>query len=156
MRNLEIEWSPRKSEEMVKYNRGYSANFLLAYEHSSFDFCLAEGRILHFPLTYLWHSDRLVLKFTNIDSSKGTASEEMTSFAMYGRSHAPFLWKNSSIMCPTIGFHLPFRNLMFLPSQLPLGLILRTFCHVCFLHLSITLFFTKAKNGLVHFVKLCK
>lgn len=110
---------------MVKYNRGYSENFLLAYEHSSFDFCLAEGRILHFPLTYLRHSDRLVLKFTNIDPSKGTASEEMTSFAIYGRSHAPFLWKNSSIMCPTIGFDLPFRNLMFLPSQLPLGLILK-------------------------------
>lgn len=39
-RNLEIERSPRKSKEMVKYNRGYSENFLLAYEHSSFDFLL--------------------------------------------------------------------------------------------------------------------
>ena len=47
------------------------------------DFCLAEGRILHFPLTYLRHSDRRVLKFANIDSSKGTASQEMTSFAIY-------------------------------------------------------------------------
>lgn len=149
-------------------------------------FCLAERRILHFPLTHLWHSDRLILKFTNTDSSKGTASREITSFAIYGRSCAPFFWKNPSIKCPpkreraisvqsSLGILFQWRSNglnplgLIYPSEIwcfflhdravclvPLGLILRAFPWVCVLGLSISSFFTKVNNGLVHFVKLCK
>ena len=144
-------------------------------------FSLAEGKTLHFPLT--WHSDRLALMFTDIDSFKWTVSLEMTSFAIYGISHAPFLWKKSSITCParreraisvqsslgilfqrwssglnSLGLSYPSESWHFFlldcsVCPLPLFLILRTFPHVSFLNLSIKLFFPKVKTC---FCSVCK
>lgn len=87
MRNLEIEQSPWKSKEMVKYNRGYSENFTRIWTFF-FWFYLAEERTLQFPLKWSGHSG-LFLNLLNRFFQRNYIS-------VYS-----FVWKKCRVIYPT-------------------------------------------------------
>lgn len=143
---------------------------LLEYKHFFFDFYLAEGRTLHFPLTCLWHSG-LFLSLLNRFFQRNYISgfffswKSMGLYVLPQRSNFGTIHFGDIVAVmikwleplgtnpPEIWYFFLLHYSIFL---LPLLFILKTFPHVHFLDLSITLFFTKVKNGLVHFIKLCK